>query len=139
MVTSKKVRGRATPMLVGIGWGVVTAVAIAFLLVAVLVWLVLANKIDSEHLGYYIMGILLLSSFLGAMVSSQKIKRRWLLVSAVVGVIYYFFLLLMTAFVFGGHFRGVGVTGAMIMLGCVASGVLGIKMKGGHTKNYRAG
>jgi putative membrane protein (TIGR04086 family) len=142
MVTSKKVRGRATPMSAGIAWGVLVTVLTTVLLVAALVWLVLANKIDVAQLGYYIMGILILSSFLGAIVSGLKIKRRWLLVSVVVGGIYYLLLLLMTAFVFGGYFRGVGVTGAMIMLGSVASWGLCVKMNasaGKHTKKYRAG
>lgn len=142
MVTSKKVKGRSTAMPVGVIWGVVTAVCITFLLVTVVTWLILTNKTAADRIGYYIMGILVSSSFIGAMVSGYKIKRRWLLVSIIVGIAYYVALSIMTALVFGGHFRGIGVTAAMIMIGCVSSGAISIKLNehtGKRTKKYRAG
>ena len=141
MVTSRKVKGRAVSMPLGVVWGVITAILIMILLVAVLAGMIMSNEVNTIQLGYYIMGILLLSSFVGSLISGIMIKRRWILVSLIVGTACYLILLLTTAIVFGGRFQGVTVTGVMIMMGSLASGAIGVGMHGDnsrHAKKFRA-
>ena len=132
MVTSKKVKGRAVPMFVGVGAGVVTMLVITILLAAVVSTMVLTGRIAEVNIGYYVMGILLLGSITGALVSVLKIKRRSMMVCCVTGGIFYLILLLVTFLCFGGSYQGVGVSGIMILTGSLVSGVLGLKLNGGN-------
>ena len=117
------------------------AILIMILLVSILVGMIMSDKVNTTQPGYYIMGILFVSSFVGALVSGMIIKRRWIFVSVLVGMACYLILLLTTAIVFGGRFQGVAVTGVMIMMGSLASGAIGVGMHGDnsrHAKKFRA-
>lgn len=142
MVTSRKTKGRAVSMPLGIGYGLVTAITTTISLVAALVWLILANKVKEVHVGYFIMIIIFLSSFNGATISIVKIKRRMMFVSGIVGAVYFLTLLLTTAVAFGGRFGGMWVSGIMVVLGSATAGGLGISIntRSGHRyKKFKAG
>lgn len=142
MVTSKKMKGRAVSMPLGVGYGLITAITTTISLVAALVWLILANKVKEDNVGYFTMIILFISSFNGATISIVKIKRRMMFVCGIVGVTYFLTLLLTTAVAFGGRFEGMWVSGIVAMLGSATAAGLGIWMnaRSGHRyKKYKAG
>ena len=142
MVTSKKVKGRAISMPQGVGYGLATAVLISVSMIAVLVGMILAGKVNETHVGYFVMIILLLSSFNGSLLSAIRVKRRMMLVSGIVGMAYFLMLLLATAVAFGGQFEGVWMSGLMILIGSVSAGglVLRLNRKAEHGyKKYNAG
>lgn len=84
---------------------------------AVLAKLVDMEKIPQDKIGYGIMVLLLVCAFAGANVSCSKIKRQYLIVSAISAVIYFAMLLCITALFFGGQYSGVGVTAILILCG----------------------
>ena len=141
MTTTKKVKGTATSMSVGVAMGTGVSLLITCVLSALLTLLALEGKIQENTIGYFSMGILLASSVLGALLSAVKVKRRWMLVCCMTGGIYYLLLLGSTAVFFGGNYQGVGVSGLLVLMGCSISGMLGLR-KGRHGdkryKKYRA-
>lgn len=136
MITAKKVKGTAVPMPTGIAVGTITSLMITVVLAALLTWLALHGKISEDSLGYYIMGILALASFLGPVLSAGKIKRRRMLVCGITGAAYYAVLLLCTALMFGGQYKGLGVTALLVFGGSVVAGVLGLKKPGKQRSGY---
>lgn len=137
MITSKKVTGTAVPMPMGIALGVTVSLIFTAVSAALLTWLALQGKISESSVGYYAMGILMLASIFGPMLSAAKIKRRRMVVCCITGAAYYAVLLLCTAVLFGGQYQGVGVSTAMIFGGSIGTGLLGIRKSGGKGNGYK--
>ena len=72
--------GRASSMPAGFAWGGVVSLAMTLLLSTVLAWLIISEKMMQSQIGYAVMVILTVSSFLGAKAAVGKIRRRILLV-----------------------------------------------------------
>ena len=123
MVTGKKVYGRAVSMPVGIGIGTAVSLVILIAGVAVLAALLDRETMDMQGLGYGIMGVLLLASFLGASLAANLVKRRRLVVCMIQAVCFYGMLLLINGLLFGGAVTGAVVT-AVLILGGAGSGAL---------------
>ena len=141
MTTANKVKGTAVSMPVGITLGVFLSLLVTVLLAALLTWLELAGQINENSIGYFSIGILLVASVLGPLLSAMKIKRRWMLVCCVTGILYYLTILGITALFFGGNYQGVGVSGLVILIGTLISGMLGLnrgRARDNHRKKYRA-
>ena len=137
VTTAKKVGGTAVSMPVGIMTGVSVSFFTTAGLAVLLTWLELAGKIDEKLIGYYSIGVLLIASVLGSLLSAVKIKRRWMLVCCITGVLYYLVLVGSTALFFGGNYRGVGVSGIVILAGTLGSGVFGLNRGRGGEKRYK--
>lgn len=140
MHTRSQVKGTALPMTFGIVLGTAVSLLITVLLAAILTWLCLEEKVDGDSLGYYVMCILLISSMFGAVLAAVRIKRRRMLVCIVTGAAYFMALLGITAVFFGGIYKGVGVTGILVMMGSAIAGMLGFvksKRSDKHYKKYR--
>lgn len=104
-------------MPVGLIAGGVFSLAGTLLLSAVLAKLVDTEIIPQERIGYGIMVLLLLCGFLGANEACRRIKRQYLIVSAISAGIYFLILLSITALFFGGQYSGIGVTAILILCG----------------------
>lgn len=142
MTTIKKVKGTAKTMPMGVTLGVSVSLLITIVLAAVLTWGAIEGKVAEKTIGYMTMGILLISSILGTLLSALKIQRRRMLVCCVTGGVYYLVLLGGTAVFFGGNYRGTGVTGGLVLLGSLISGLLSLnanKRRAGRYKKYRTG
>lgn len=124
---NKKPTGRALTIPGGIAQGVTLSMIVTMLSCTILAWMVDTEKLPWEKIGYGIMVVLLLSSFLGAMLSFQKTKRQRLLVCLLSGFVYFGILLSLTALFFGGQYEAVGVTAALILAGSGSAGILGVK------------
>ena len=123
--------GRASSMAAGLTFGAGTALAITIRGSAILAKLVDGEWLEEGNVGYGIMGMLLLASYLAAMVSYGKIKRQRLLVCLSTGGIYFGLLLSITALFFGGQYSGVGVTALLIVCGAILAILPGFSQKRG--------
>lgn len=140
MVVNKKVTGKSKPMAVGLAVGCVFALILTLLGAALSANLVLSGKLQVQSIGYAAVVILLLASSMGSWISAIMIKRRWLVVCLGTGGSYYLMLLAITALFFGGQYQGMGVTAMLVLGGCGAVGLLGLKGERGagkKTKKYR--
>ena len=124
-------------MSLGVTLGVCISFLITFVLAAVLTWFALEGKVDEKTIGYTTMGILLVSTISGTLISAGKVQRRRMLVCCMTGAIYYMVLLGCTALFFGGNYRGIGVTGILILIGSLISGIWGLKADKRSNKRYK--
>lgn len=135
---TKKVKGTAVPILAGVSVGVGVGVIFSVILSIVLTTLILSGRINDACVGYWVMGILCASSIWGGLISTLKVKRRWLLVCMLTGGLYYLLLTIATALFFGGNYQGIGVGGAMIFMGSLLSGALGMRLRKRHGERYKS-
>lgn len=119
MVRSRKPTGRSLSIPAGLAIGTCISLCITLILSVFLANLVSTERVEWEKIGYGIMAILFITSIIGAKSSCMMIKRQKLLICIVSGVLYWLGLLLITALFFGGQYSGVGVTGIIIVCGCV--------------------
>ncbi len=126
MVANQKITVRASSMPAGLAVGGCVSLGTTLLLAAGLAKLVDMEILAWENIGYGIMLLLLLSSFLGAMTAFARIKRQRLLVCLVSGGIYLALLLSITALFFGGQYEAVGVTALLVLGGSGAAALLGL-------------
>ncbi|MEE0111040.1 MAG: TIGR04086 family membrane protein [Oscillospiraceae bacterium] len=136
MVSKAKPTGRALSMPAGLTLGAMTSLGLTLLIAAILAKLIDAEKLPWENVGYGVMLLLLVSSFLGAIVSYGKVKRQRLAVCLMSGAVYFGLLLCMTALFFGGQYEAVGVTAALVLGGSGTAGLIGLREKrgGNHRK-----
>ena len=117
MIINRKATGRASSMPIGVLAGGTCAFAGTMLTSAVLAKLVDMEIIPQDKIGYGIMVLLLLCAFLGANEACRRVKRQYLIVSAISAGFYYSMLLSVTALFFGGQYCGMGVTAVLVLCG----------------------
>lgn len=114
---NRKPTGRTMSMPGGLALGGLCSLVVTLACAAVLAWLVSAEKVPEQGIGYGVMVFLILASFLGSMVSWTRIRRQRLVVCLLSGVVYLGILLGITALFFGGQYSAVGVTALLILCG----------------------
>ena len=117
MIINRKATGRASSMPIGVLAGGACAFAGTMLTSAVLAKLVDMEIIPQDKIGYGIMVLLLLCAFLGANEACRRVKRQYMIVSAISAGFYYSMLLSVTALFFGGQYSGMGVTAVLVLCG----------------------
>lgn len=132
MKDHKRRKGTAVSIPEGIAWGACTGITIILMTSAALAKLMDAQTLQWENVGWWIMTMLLLASFIGAMVSCGMIKRKRMQMSLLSGAILWLMLLGFTALFFGGQYEGVGVTGGLVLAGSISAGLTGSKPKKGR-------
>lgn len=138
MIATKKPTGRASSMGAGLVIGGLSGLIITLFGSAILAKLIDANVFPETSIGYGVMVILLLESFLGALLAFAKIRRQRLLVCMATGLIQFLLLLSMTALFFGGQYSGVGVTALLILCGSALAALLGLREnRGGKMRKIR--
>ena len=90
---------------------------------AVLAWMMSGEKLSGDGLGCGIIVVLLVSSYVGALIASNKIKRLRVQMCILSGVVYYLSLVAVTALFFGGKYQGMGVTAIVVIIGCVSASI----------------
>ncbi len=121
---STKNRGRASSLSSGLGVGILTCIAVTAICAAILAELVNREILPWEKMGYGIMILIFLSSFLGSATACGKIKRQWMLTSLMTGMLYWGVMLGITALFFGGHYEAVEVTALLILAGSGTAGLI---------------
>ena len=131
MTTNRKVTGTAVTMPMGVGIGCGISMILTILGAAVVAKLISAEILKETAVGYGAMMIILTATICGGAVAVNKVKKRILQVSILVGGVYFVLLMAMTALFFGGQYQGMGVTALLILGG---SGVV-ILMAGRKKKS----
>lgn len=103
---------------------------------AVLAKLVEIQRIQEQNIGYGIIGMLLVVSFLCAVLAAEKVKHQRLMVCLLSGAVYWCLLLAITALFFGGQYEAVGETGLLILCGSAIAALLGLR-RGNHVVKRR--
>lgn len=124
MTTNRKPTGRAATIPVGLLTGGAAALASTLVLTAVLAKLMDGEILRSENIGYGVMVLLLISSFLGSAVACRRVKRQYLVTAALSGTVYVLLLLSITALFFGGQYSAVGVTALLVFCGSMLAAML---------------
>ena len=137
MTVNRKVTGTAVSMPMGIGIGCGISMILTILGAGLAAKLISAEVLRENAIGYGAMMIILISSIAGAGIAVNKVKKRMLQVSVLVGMFYYALLLAMTALFFGGKYQGMGVTALLVMAGCGVVVLMAGREK--KTKKYRKG
>ncbi len=127
MAVNQKITGRTMSVPAGLAFGAVISMSVTILAAAVLAKLVDMETLAWESIGYGIMVLLMLASFLGASASYFRIKRQRLIVCMMSGMVYFALLLSMTALLFGGQYEAIGVTAVLIFCGSACAGLLGLR------------
>lgn len=138
MVTNHKPTGRAMTMPAGLALGVAVSIGITILSSALIAKLVESERMQQTQIGYGVMVVLMASSFLGALLAAEKIKRLRLAVCALSGVLYFGCLMSITALFFGGRYEAVGVTGLLVMGGAMLAVLTGgAPKRGGNRRKVK--
>lgn len=117
MVLNQKPSGTALSFPKGLAVAAIVSLAITLAGCALMSYIVVQEITAESNIGYGIMVILLIASYVSAITACNKIKHRKIAVCLTSGVIYYSILLLITALFFGGQYSGVGETGLLIFAG----------------------
>ena len=127
--------GKTTSMQLGLFKGLVVSLLATGIIALLLALAIHLEKLQWNNVGYGIMLLILVSSFLGSLTSRQQIRRKRLIVCLLAGILYCLALLSMTALFFGGQYEAVGVTAGLILAGSGTAGLLEFRVK--DTKKVR--
>ena len=123
MKQNGKYSGRAASLPGALGIGVSASVIITALSAVIMAHMLEREQITWETAGYGIAAMLIVSSYIGALVSWMRTKRQRFAVCILSGTLYYSILLSITALFFGGQYEGAGVTLALVAAGCGSVGL----------------
>lgn len=126
--------GKALSVPAGLGVSLTVNVSVALVTLVLVAYNVHKKIITWEAVGYYIMIILLVSSFLGAKIAIATTKTHPVVVAAMSGILFWSFLLGVTALFFGGRYGSVLETAALINGGSVAAVLLKLPEKKKYMK-----
>lgn len=129
--------GRAVSTPAGLLFGAGVSLAVTLFGTMILAWMVDKERLPWEKIGYGIMAMLLIGSFLGALASYRKIKRQRMAICLISGIIYLGMLLSFTALFFGGQYEGVIATSCLVLGGSCAAGILGLRQGRGDIRGKR--
>lgn len=115
----------------GLAFGGLSSLAVTLIFAAILAKLIEAETLPETSIGYGVMVLLLLASFVGALVASGRIKRQRLLVCLASGLIYFLLLLSMTALFFGGQYSAVWQTALLVLCGSMLAAMMHLREKRG--------
>ena len=116
--------GKAYSVSGGMAMSSLVNMVVTILWSLVITYLMNRETITWQQAGYWIMGGIFCSSFLGAKTAFAFIKRQRLLISLMSGILYWGILLCITALFFGGNCDAVLETAGIIGAGSVTSGLL---------------
>ena len=119
MKVRQKITGTASSVPGGLAYGALAAVMLTLAGTALTAFLVEIEKITWMNTGYAVMVILLLSSWVGAVVTAERVKRQRMMMCVTSGGIYFIILLMFTALFFGGQYSGVGETALLVFCGSI--------------------
>lgn len=124
MVVNRKPSGTAKSMPAGLAFGWMAELLVTAAACLLLAMLILNGRAGWEAMGYGVMVILLLSSYLGAAISCKLVERRKLLVCALSGAIYLLTLMAIVVLFFDGSFDAIWATAMLIAGGAAAAALM---------------
>ncbi len=137
MIQTKKPTGRSSSVPGGLAAGAAVSMLSTVVIAMILAKLIQSQTLAQERIGYGIMTLLFISSFLGAAVSQGRVKHRRLMVCMLSGLVYFVLLMSMTALFFGGQYSAVGVTACLVFGAAGCAGLLLAGGRGGSSKHRK--
>ena len=125
MTVNRKPTGTALSIPAGITIGIFISVFATLSTTFLMAKLVDAEVVSMDKVGYMVLVIIIISSWIGVTTASGKIKRRRMLVSLATGTMYFVTLLAITGLFFGGQYSGVGETALLIFCGSILGFISG--------------
>lgn len=135
MTVNRKPTGTASSVPAGLAYGALTSTGVTLILTAVTAKLIDSEILDWGNAGYAVLLILLISSWLGAIMTAERIKRQRLIMCLAAGGTYFGILMVMTALFFGGKYSGVLETGLLVLCGSLLGAFSGSGRK--NTRKVR--
>ena len=129
-MVNSKVRS-ATSMPGGIFAGVFLSLLLTICNCGCIAVLLDREMIKWDSIGMAVLIGLLSSSFIGTKLAIKRIKRKNIQVCLFSGMTYWLVLLCLTALLFHGIYDAVGVSGAVILSGCLSAGLTNRNSKRG--------
>lgn len=117
--------GQDNSIIINVLLGALIGILISITCAALLATLVSTDRLSEDIMGYGGMIIIILSSYVGALVARSRSKEKYLLMTIMSGSTYFLILLSITALFFKGQYTGVTVTAL-----CVAAASLCAAMTG---------
>ena len=111
----------------GLGISLIVSLGSTVIGSAIGAWLLNSGRIGEGNIGYITMILLLVSSFLGALVATRLINKKRMLVCLCAGSVYLLSLLGITALFFGGIYSGVGESALVILAGVLSVALIALK------------
>ena len=127
MTSNQKVTGTAVSIPKGMFYSGVVSLILTLLLTGILAILVEREVVEERNIGYGIMVILIVTSYISAMTAWNKIKHRRMMICLLSGIVYCVILLSITARFFGGQYGSVWETMLLIFCGSMLAVLLGGK------------
>lgn len=128
-----KQSGKASSIPLGLTYGVISALSVTILGAAITAKLLDNENIKHNQIGYAIMIFMIISVWIGSIVSIHKIKRQKVMVSLLTATIFYCVLLILNALLFGGDIYGAGETALLVLCG----GMLPVLFKSKENKPHK--
>lgn len=138
MVVNRKPSGTAKSMPVGLALGWVTEMLVTVAACTLLAALILNGQAGWGAMGYGVMGILLLSAYLGAATACSQVGRRKLMVCGISGAIYLLTLAAIVVLFFDGKFDAVWVPTLLVAGGTAAAALLHCREKQEKSRRKRS-
>lgn len=129
MTVNRKATGLAVSIPKGMMISGLLSLVLTLCMSGIIAYVIENEMMDEMNIGYAIMLMLIVTSYLSATIAWRKIKHRRMLVCTLAGMIYFGILLSITALFFGGQYDAVLETVLLIMCGS-ALAMLPIKKTG---------
>ena len=133
----KRPTGTAKSIPAGIGIGLLVSLICTLALAALAAYLILAEITPQDSIGYWAIGILLVSTITGSLTAVRYIQRLKLQMSFLSAGCYFALLLAITALFFGGQYQGMGTTAVTVFAGAAASAGVGMLNKKERKHSYK--
>lgn len=116
--------GKSVSIPKGLGLSLAGNVIITAITITILASLLNNTVITWEETGYWIMGMLLVASFVGSKLAIMTIKTQRYLIGLMSGILFWAFLLCITALFFGGQYCSIPETGVLIISGSITAALI---------------
>jgi len=134
MGVNQKKTGRASSIPAGLAVGGVVSLLTTLGSTVLLAWLISGGMMAEKNVGYGVLVMILLASFLGSEVAAGRIKHQRVAVCLLSGLVYFGILLSITALFFGGQYQAVGVTALLILGGSGTATLIGLQRNNGRKR-----
>jgi len=137
-MATKRTTARVNSAAKGLVWGCLSGLLMLLIGCGMIAKLAETETMEESWIGYGIVVLLILVSFVSALISYRLIMCRRLAVCMASGGINFGILLFITALFFDGQYRAVGVTALLIVCGSLLAVLPGLTgNRGGKRKKIR--
>lgn len=131
--TKMKIQSSGLVRKVCFGAGI--SMAITVILAMVNAWMICSEKMPEKTIGYGVMLIILVSSYMGSLIACKMHGTNKLATTMITGGIYMAVLLVMGVLLFDGTLTAVGETSLLVLCGCVLAAMWSSRRT--KTKKYK--